>query len=334
VKIERVRIKNFRGIDDLNLDFRDPAGKPLDLVVLAGPNGCGKTSVLEACLTACGHRHGRGGPKARDLTADVRAGREDFEVRVQLRSVSDQYPDIEVVRTRQTARQSSPNLPNGTRLEWSFDPIEYFSSWRWPSLVGAIPVTAGKRGKRPAPTEENRFWIVKSHLINLTALRGFEPDLGPVQEEPVFSKIRTLWQMFYPGTTTRFEARKATREEALDFELFLLDERAGDAIPVDRLSSGEIEVLTMIGWFAIKERMTNGILFIDEPELHLHQSWHRVVLRALRELLPTTQIICATHSADVLDSVEYFQRFTLLPSDDPRVRLERRAPDDEAGDGR
>jgi len=48
MKIKNITIKNFRGIDSLSLDFTHPAGKPLDLVVLAGPNGCGKTSVLEA----------------------------------------------------------------------------------------------------------------------------------------------------------------------------------------------------------------------------------------------------------------------------------------------
>ncbi len=52
MKIKKIQIENFRGIDFLNLDFCSSGNKPLDLALLAGPNGCGKTSVVEACLLA------------------------------------------------------------------------------------------------------------------------------------------------------------------------------------------------------------------------------------------------------------------------------------------
>ena len=47
-------IRDFRGIDQLELDFSGPDGQPNGLVVLAGPNGCGKTTVLEAALIGAG----------------------------------------------------------------------------------------------------------------------------------------------------------------------------------------------------------------------------------------------------------------------------------------
>ena len=47
-------IQNFRGIESLDLDFRGPDGLPNQLVVLAGPNGSGKTAVPEAALLAVG----------------------------------------------------------------------------------------------------------------------------------------------------------------------------------------------------------------------------------------------------------------------------------------
>ena len=47
MKIEKVHIKNVKGIKDLQLSFKKD-NKILDLIVLAGVNGSGKTTILEA----------------------------------------------------------------------------------------------------------------------------------------------------------------------------------------------------------------------------------------------------------------------------------------------
>jgi recombinational DNA repair ATPase RecF len=54
IAITSLTIRDFRGIASLDLDFRGPDGRPNSLVVLAGPNGCGKTAVLEAALFLVG----------------------------------------------------------------------------------------------------------------------------------------------------------------------------------------------------------------------------------------------------------------------------------------
>ena len=51
---QSLSIRDFRGVEKLDLDFRGPDGHPNSLVVLAGPNGCGKTAVLEAALLVVG----------------------------------------------------------------------------------------------------------------------------------------------------------------------------------------------------------------------------------------------------------------------------------------
>ena len=57
-----LNIRDFRGIKGAALDFRGPDGRPNHLVVLAGPNGCGKTAVLEAALILIGGRELAVGP--------------------------------------------------------------------------------------------------------------------------------------------------------------------------------------------------------------------------------------------------------------------------------
>jgi recombinational DNA repair ATPase RecF len=54
IAVTSLSIRDFRGIAALDLDFMGPDGHPNSLVVLAGPNGCGKTAVLEAALLLVG----------------------------------------------------------------------------------------------------------------------------------------------------------------------------------------------------------------------------------------------------------------------------------------
>lgn len=48
MKLQSLSIRNFRGIESLDLDFTDEIGLIRDRVPIVGPNTSGKTSVLDA----------------------------------------------------------------------------------------------------------------------------------------------------------------------------------------------------------------------------------------------------------------------------------------------
>ncbi len=50
LRVRSLSLRDFRGVDVLDLDLTGADGEALDLVVLAGANGSGKTAVLEAVL--------------------------------------------------------------------------------------------------------------------------------------------------------------------------------------------------------------------------------------------------------------------------------------------
>jgi recombinational DNA repair ATPase RecF len=70
-RIRRIEISEFRGIREARVfDLVAPKGSAVPQYVLAGPNGSGKTSVLEAVLLALG----RGDLLVRDLPKEKHEG--------------------------------------------------------------------------------------------------------------------------------------------------------------------------------------------------------------------------------------------------------------------
>jgi len=313
MKIKRVEIKNFRGIEHLELDFVDPAGESLDLVVLAGPNGCGKTSVLEACILACNHSElpqTSSSPKFNLLN-----GCNSFEISLNVDDKGMFYNVTffyEVDGKHHDVKRKSYGIG-----------ICYFSSRRYSIPTGSIGLTVHKKAKKAKSIEDQRLFEIKQRLINLTGSAAFtstKPKVSEQTKKTVYSKINDGWKLFYPNRNCYFNAEYASNKIEDGFDVFLCDIDSAKRLSIDSLSSGELEIFMMLSCFALND-LSNTIVFIDEPELHLHPSWHRTIMNALKTVLPKTQIICATHSTEILDSVYSYERFTLLPENDPRIKM-------------
>ena len=86
-------------------------------------------------------------------------------------------------------------------------------------------------------------------------------------------------------------------------------------VPVDVLSDGVLNIIGIIGDIACRAIQlntkvydkpladTNGIVLIDEIDLHLHPQWQQVVLQSLTKAFPNIQFIVTTHSPQVLSTV-------------------------------
>lgn len=69
----------------------------------------------------------------------------------------------------------------------------------------------------------------------------------------------------------------------------------GESHSVNELSSGERHILTFLA-LVLFEGQGRNFLIIDEPEISLNIKWQRELMAIFSELLPTTQIIVASHS--------------------------------------
>lgn len=111
-------------------------------------------------------------------------------------------------------------------------------------------------------------------------------------------------------------------------------DKSGKEIRVDLLSDGEKCTLAMFGDLARRLALANpsrenplegeGIVLIDEIELHMHPSWQRKVLKVLREIFPNIQFIVTTHSPQILgEADDSYNIFVLLETKDGSCEARR-----------
>jgi energy-coupling factor transporter ATP-binding protein EcfA2 len=305
-------------------------------VAIAGPNGCGKTSVLEGVLLGLGQE----ALVVRDVEPAEREAWWRAAVpegaRIELRVSLDGGPEETWERTRE-----SFSRVKGDGTKEAFDlgdakarpalQVEYFSSWRAPRLVGPVKPLAS--GRRPANNETNRLWRLKQRIADEFMRLGVQrslPGLPPSMPDTWMGQLNRAWRRFHRNDGTMIAPELVEPEGDEGAFIDLVVKRGDDLIcSVDHLSSGEIEVLVFAQW-VILNNVRAGLLVIDEPELHLHPSWQATILPALRELAPDLQLLVATHADAVWDQAS--ERFLLVDESDPRSQAWRKAhalPGDE-----
>lgn len=94
----------------------------------------------------------------------------------------------------------------------------------------------------------------------------------------------------------------------------LLIKKNGATLKVQQFSSGEKSIFTLTADLARRLALANpksstplsgnGVVLIDEIDLHLHPSWQQLVVPKLRSTFPNIQFIITTHSPEVLQNVD------------------------------
>lgn len=329
-KIHRIRIEKFRRIQEpLEVNLTTPRGDPVAQAVFAGPNGCGKTSILEGVLLGLG----MDSLIVRDLERSRRE--EHWRVTVppgaviELDVSLDGAPPETWIRTADRHVLRSPDGAEAPiRSDWLIDlAVEYFSSWRAPELPGPIKPLIGPGG-RPADTETNRLRRLKQRINDERAKRGYQRQMplpGVTKADRWLERLNAAWRRFHDDDGTRIDAQIVDPDaEDAYADLFVLSGTGERICSIDQASSGEIELLSFAGWIILND-FAGGLLVIDEPELHLHPQWQATMLPALRELAPQAQLIVASHSDAVWDQTPGFARFLLVPESDARSRAWREA---------
>jgi len=124
--------------------------------------------------------------------------------------------------------------------------------------------------------------------------------------DPQLEAVRQALQEFLP----EFKNINVIRNNPPRMEVT----KNGEILRIDQLSDGEKCLIAMISDLARRLAIANpkrdnplegeGIVLIDEIELHLHPKWQRMIVPKLLEVFPNCQFIISTHSPNVITHVK------------------------------
>lgn len=317
-----MRIEHFT-IQDVPPLKRVTVDQLSDVVVLAGPNGVGKTTVLKSILGAF-----RRPQQSANVSIRVVATRKEEVAAWNGKAVLDTKDGADAValtqflqrkQKRGRLRSSVLNFDSDRVIE-QIKPLAF--TWSFPD-----PDEEPLAWTHTFQSAKSRFEDVVHSLFKKTRAR--RDAIGAKGLELIASGERSM-VLDFPDPLDRF--RDAFKELLPGKTMLDLDQQTqeiqyqtnGVTLKLSALSSGEREVVTIVFDFLLRDPK-HCIIVFDEPELHLHPELSYRLLRTLRTVGSDNQFVFCTHSPDIiaasLDQSVVFVAPATEPSRNQAVRV-------------
>lgn len=331
MQIDRLKLRNFKGFPELD------QGLNRRFTLTVGNNGAGKSSLLDALSIAFGSFF-LGIPtvaKRHISQSEVREFEQDFDGTLEFNKT---YPVVveaegkikhpisgEIKDIRWTRALSSEKGRSTTRdaralssiAEEAYQAVKDRANPTLPLLsyygTGRLWVESRnvRRGQKPSRFDAYRNsheprvsptdllnWLRRERLKEFEVerssplLHAWRKAVEACFDEPV--------EVAYSSFRDRLEVRFNNRRQTIAYE---------------NLSHGQRNILSMVGDIAFKATILNphlkaeavtsvqGIVLIDEIDLHLHPRWQRVIVPALLKAFPRLQFVATTHSPFIIQSL-------------------------------
>lgn len=261
--LERIKLDGIRGIKDLTVAFQFP------VTVLAGPNACGKSTVLFAA--ACAYKRIKGDPLS---------GRSPSEVFPDVKGYDLRGP-VRMEFTYTASRQSCSMVWSRTRDKWNR------------SYLGR------KKGNQPSRATYLRT------LANLTSpsevRRFLQFSRSPLEEQRLPPEVVALAHRIL---SCQYAQVSVLMGKKVDRDMLHVRIKAPEetAYTEFHMSAGECAILRLARDLS---GLRNALVLIDEVEAGLHPFTQQHLMLELQRLALRNEIqfIIATHSPAVLESV-------------------------------
>lgn len=336
MRLKHLEIEGFRGFSSKQI-IRFPEGK--EPVVFVGVNGAGKTSILDVIINCLRYVQGQLSSEAFSTSNysryDVNVN-EDSSKNYLTWEWSEQYEELvsgfEIESFDDTkkfiGRKEIADLANSIKKDAQF--------YKKTSLPIIVAYPSNRSFSKPNVSLNKKSKIV-SRINQYDALKqAFQPALdfddffewfritedienekrlteNNTFTEPSLEAVRSAIMSFLDG----FSNLRIQRSPMPDMVIH----KKGIKLFVSQLSHGEKMVLGTVGDLARRLAIANpglknpligqGVVLIDEVDLHLHPDWQRTIIKKLRTTFPNIQFILTTHSTLILNHLQKENIFLL-----------------------
>lgn len=346
--IHNLTLQSFRGAQNLPLELD---GK---LNVFVGMNGAGKSSILDASaimLSWLANRIKHAGASGRPIAeTDIKNGDSSANLAIQLcedgayfgwnlAKVRKGYSKKELASVLIAASEVAKRIQGDISEHEGKTNIPLFAYYPVNRAVLDIPLRIRER---------HQFGLLSAYEESLTSganfrtffewfreredleneNRKYKDDLLKPNDfqfpDSQLTAVRRALESFMPDFTELTVRRNPLRMEVL---------KNGQRLTVNQLSDGEKCLMAMVGDLARRIAIANpqrtdpllgdGIVMIDEIDLHLHPKWQRLVVPRLIEVFPNCQFLISTHSPHVITHVQPESLFLLNMTDEGKLEAIR-----------
>lgn len=315
MKIENIHIQGVGGITDLVIKFHP------NMNIICGPNGIGKTTILESVAHCFSHgetsilkRHINS--EHSEITARFSHASESINVAFQFQ----QYEPRDKANINGRYDKSQFLLSLKTTRTFAYTPLDSISK----DTAKAVH-TLWEESKNGVSLHDVKNWFVNRYL--------YSAHLGALSTEQMqnFKLAKKCFSALNRNFT--FSKVSASSNE-------ILVNTPNGEIYYEYLSSGFKSCLSIL-FGIIKEiefrfsspsitaESFDGVVLIDELELHLHPEWQYRIAAVLTDIFPNVQFLVTTHSPHIIQSAEPKQIIVLENQDG--VTTLRELPDSKYG---
>lgn len=319
MRIDYLYIENFRCISKLEIsDLKC-------LNVIAGINGSGKSSVLSAVKILLSWFVSRlKNPKGNGLPIqenDIKHGANYTLLKIRLSDGT----SWQIYKPKKSYREPNQEKSDysqmndlcnrlATSLDSDSTDIMLIAPYNVNRIVDETPQRVRKTNK---DTQLDMMEVSMTNSVNFhdffiqfRELEDLENERmrdnnGVLVEDKRLKAIRTAIQTVFPN----YGELKCRRSKPMGFVI----EKDNEKFDFKQLSDGEKSYICLICDIARKLAITHpslenplegdGVVLIDEAELHLHPSWQRNMIDNLRNTFSNCQFIMTSHSAHIVSSI-------------------------------
>lgn len=300
MKVESVTIENINGIKNLNIDLNS------HLNIICGMNGVGKSTILEVIAQAFSIG------TSKKIKRNARADRGVAQVKVD--GKESRY-EISAFQPNDTQREYTK--PVGEALK-----VIYIKDHRLLEYQSLSGITADEE------RNESNHTHYMIHGVNPQSIKTWLSNRVLFEPQGKFSEAEKLNLNVAKRCFSLLDG--SVKFSHIDHKrLDIMIDTPGGEIFFEYLSSGyKSAFFILLGLIKEVEFNSNpkvkvsefdGIILIDEADAHIHPYWQARLIKALRIIFKSAQLIITTHSAHMIQAAESEELIPLGFDDEKEV---------------